>query len=89
MKLSEDVLILWHILGITIYMVWVTFLHIIFFSTLVIKYVSLSDLQALFYRQVLFVEKKFHCELVVILLYEKSFKNNVYICFSVLKIDVN
>ena len=65
-------LILWHILGITIYMVWVTFLHIIFFSTLVIKYVSLSDLQALFYRQVLFVDKKFHCELVVILLYEKN-----------------
>lgn len=43
-----------------------------FFSTLMIKYVSLSDLQALFYRQVLFVEKKFHCELVLILLYEKN-----------------
>lgn len=65
-------IILWHILGITIYMVWVTFLHVIFFSTLVIKYVSLSDLQDLFYRQVLFVEKKFHCELVLILLYEKN-----------------
>lgn len=36
------------------------FLHtVFFFSTQVIKYVSLSDFQGLFYRKVLFVEMNF------------------------------
>lgn len=77
---------------IIVCMIWVTFLRtVFFFSTQVIKYVSLSDFQALFYRKVLFVEiNEFHCELARILLCEKIFfkKNKDYgvlLCFSIFK----
>lgn len=76
---------------ITVCMIWVTFLRIVFFfSTQIIKYVSLSDFQALFYRKALFVEiNEFHCELARILLCKKIFFKkidyDVLLRFSIFK----
>lgn len=75
---------------ITVCMIWVTFLRtVFFFSTQVIKYVSLSDFQALFYRKVLFVEMNFTVSSQEFYYVRKdSLKNKEYdvlLCFSIFK----